>query len=231
LLKRLFKPREISHIPYFVLRKTVLYLGYLYYRIFRPSRTFTLGRETYRYFIHRHKMTWRTERSLEIPIVRRIMEEYRGRSILEVGNVLSHYFPCTHDVLDKYEKADGVVNEDIVDYRPAKRYDLIASISTLEHVGWDEQPRNPVKVLDAFENLRNLLAPGGRIVITFPLGYNPALERLLREGKIQFTRQFCLKRVTASDWKQVDCNRIICRARYGYHSFFATGLFIGIIES
>jgi hypothetical protein len=48
------------------------------------------------------------------------VNKYVGRNVLEVGNVLSHYFPVHHDVLDKYEKAKGVINEDVVEFSPAK---------------------------------------------------------------------------------------------------------------
>jgi hypothetical protein len=53
------------------------------------------------------------------------------------------------------------------------------SISTLEHVGWDEMTREPMKILKAIENLKNLTNPKGKIVVTLPLGYNPELDRLL----------------------------------------------------
>jgi hypothetical protein len=38
-------------------------------------------------------------------------------------------------VLDKYEQAPGVINEDVVSFSPPQKYDLIVSVSTLEHVG------------------------------------------------------------------------------------------------
>lgn len=67
--------------------------------------------------------------------------------MLEVGNVLSHYFPIHHDIVDKYEVCPGVINQDIADFLPQEKYDLILSISTVEHVGWDEQPQEPTKLL------------------------------------------------------------------------------------
>ena len=52
-----------------------------------------------------------------------------------------HYFPADHEIVDKYEKGDGIVNEDIVNFRPGKKYDLIVSISTLEHISWNEEKK------------------------------------------------------------------------------------------
>ena len=78
--------------------------------------------------------------------------------MLEVGNVLSHYQRVCHDIVDKYEAREGVINEDVVSFDPGRRYALIVSISTLEHVGWDENPRETDKVSRALDNLERLRA-------------------------------------------------------------------------
>jgi len=58
----------------------------------------------------------------------------------------------------------------------------IVSISTIEHVGWDETPRDPKKIPLALENLATkCLAPGGEIVVTLPIGYNTYLDKLMME--------------------------------------------------
>lgn len=93
-----------------------------------------------------------------------------------MGNVLSNYFSVNHDIVDKYEKSYGVINHDIVDFNPDKKYDLIVSILTLEHVGWDEIPKEPTKILSAIKNMIALLEPEGKIVVTLPLGYNPEMD-------------------------------------------------------
>src|SRR6202034_3735504 len=108
---------------------------------------------TYYYFYHRYNYTWKNERTIEIPIIWDIIRKNPNKEILEVGNVLSHYYQVHHTILDKYEKGDNVINEDVIDFNPKKKYDLIVSISTLEHVGWDEEPRQPLKILTAVTNL------------------------------------------------------------------------------
>ncbi|MDR4467711.1 MAG: hypothetical protein MRJ68_05315 [Nitrospira sp.] len=102
------------------------------------AKTFVFDRKSYPYLYHFCNKTWKNERGVEIPIFRELLLEHDGQRVLEVGNVLSHYFPIHHDVVDKYEVAPGVINQDIVEFVPPERYDLILSISTLEHVGWDE---------------------------------------------------------------------------------------------
>jgi len=89
---------------------------------------------------------------------------------------------------------------------------------------------DPKKILQAIENLKGLLAPKGKIIITLPLGYNPELDKLLRDGRIQFTRLFCLKRISKDNrwievyWKDLE------NARYDTPFYAANGLVIGIIE-
>jgi len=63
----------------------------------------------------------------------------------------------------------------------AKEAYKIVSISTIEHMGWDETPRDPKKIPLALENLIECLVPGGEIVVTLPIGYNTYLDKLLKE--------------------------------------------------
>ncbi len=194
----------------------------------RFPRTFTWQGRTYPYFLHRYNLTWSNERMVEVPIVRDLVERYRGRSVLEVGNVLAHYLPVAHDVLDKFERAPGVLNEDAADFRSARRYDLIVSISTLEHVGWDEEPRDPRKVIRTLANLAAHLAPGGRLVVTLPLGYNPPLDALLAQGAIPWSRQTQLKR-RGNVWSEAEWSEVV-GSGYGRGRPGTDGLVIGIIE-
>jgi len=209
---------------------------YLYHRVLRSSRTYAFQGASYHYFIHRYNTTWRNERCVEIPIVWKMLEEHQGKEVLEVGNVLSHYYLVKHDIVDKYEVFDGVINQDVANFRTSKKYDLIVSISTMEHVGWDEDPRDqskilgePVKIPQAMENLLECLTPGGMIVMTIPVGYNPQLDRSLAEGRIGFTKRLCLKRVSKYTWVESDWAE--CRdARYGTPYTAANALIILFIS-
>jgi cyclopropane fatty-acyl-phospholipid synthase-like methyltransferase len=158
-----------------------------------------------------------------------MVRKYQGTNILEIGNVLSHHVQFEHDVLDKYEITKGVINEDVVDFTSEKKYDLIVSISTLEHVGWDET-RDDMKIPKAIENLKSLITSrGGTIIITLPLGYNSALDKLLKDGVIQFSKQFHLIRISkGNEWKEASWEEVQ-DTRYNSPFPFANGLLIGII--
>lgn len=81
---------------------------------------FKFQNKKYPYFWHQYNTTWQNERTVEVPIIWEIVKKYKTKKILEVGNVLSYYFPVKHDIVDKYEKEKGVINEDVVNFQPAK---------------------------------------------------------------------------------------------------------------
>jgi SAM-dependent methyltransferase len=199
------KERGIRHVLSHAIVTIYDILCYLLIYL-RSCETFYFQGQMYKYFFHWYNHTWKNERCIEIPIVLRKYYEakVKGKRILEVGNVLSHYIPCNHDIVDKYEKLLGVINQDIVDFRPQKKYDLILSISTLEHVGWDEEKKNPNKILQALDNMKALLADRGEMIVTLPLGYNPHVDRLLAMGEIKFDHLFYFKRVSGK-WIETNC--------------------------
>jgi SAM-dependent methyltransferase len=207
------------------------FLWFLYYKIFRSSDTFKFQGVTYHYFYHLIGTTWKTERAVEIPIICESFKkcQYEHKRILEVGNVLYYRFKVNHDILDKYEVIANVINEDVVDFNPATQYDLIISISTLEHVGWDEVPREPDKILRAVENLRTLLAPGGKMIATIPIGENPNVSRLVENGSLRFDKQSYLKRKLNNKWEEASWNDIK-DVEYDKSIPAANGLVVGIIE-
>lgn len=160
----------------------------------RP-RTFVFDGRERRCFDHHYNETWRNERAVEVPLAR---EALRGDA-LEVGNVLAHYGVRGHTVVDKYERAPGVLNVDIVEYAPGRSFDSIVSISTIEHIGFDEDVRDPGKPRAAVAHLRSLLAPGGTLFVTFPLGYNPGVDVLAEPSAADFDTVGYLRR--SADWR------------------------------
>lgn len=179
------------------------------YHLIKNIGRFQYQGEDLRYYIHWYNHTWDNSRKIEIPIFHRMFEQNSGKFILEVGDVMNHYrLVYIHDVLDKYEKSVGVINEDIVDYIPKKKYDVVLSISTLEHVGFDEEAKDPKKFIRAIENIReSILAPGGFLVFSVPLGYNPWLDAILHNKILRFDEEiFYLKKGdewVVTEWENV----------------------------
>ena len=165
---------------------------------------FVLDGREYDYLWHPLEATWRSERAVEIPIGLAALARTDPRSTLEVGNVLRKYAGAhaAHEVIDRYEQAPGVTNADALTFAGGP-YDLIVSISTLEHVGYDELPRDAAKAIAAVENLRRLLSPRGEMLATIPVGYNRDLDDALRDGSLDASASY-LARLGELRWKQIN---------------------------
>ncbi len=209
------RERGVAHVAYAAARLLISPLAAPLYQRTRRDWRFGYAGKTLPYFWHRYNTTWRNERAIEVPIAWDAVERFRGKRILEVGNVLSHYFDFEHDTLDKYEKVHGVINQDVIDFKPSKPYDLIISISTLEHVGWDETPRDSSKIPQAVAAMTSWLAPGGELLVTVPMGYNEHLDEHLRRGSVKFDEQHCLKRISEDNrWLETSFDEV-AHVKYG----------------
>jgi len=181
----------------------------------RPATYFEFEGRSLAYFRHHHNRTWRTERSVELPIVLDLLGSHSPAFVLEVGNVVGHYRDRAHVVVDKYEPGPGVRNVDVLDFNPRTKYDLLISVSTLEHVGWDERLPDPRKLPQALDHLRTLIAPGGQGVVTVPLGYNPHLDAALRDRSLAFDDVSYFERDGLTRWRQVTALPAGAETSYG----------------
>ncbi|MEY2452987.1 MAG: hypothetical protein QOD92_2561 [Acidimicrobiaceae bacterium] len=197
----------------------------------RGQRTFSVGERTYHYATDHYNRGWRNERAVELALGRGFLADNQGRRLLEVGNVLAHYGVAGHDVLDKYEDAPNVINDDIVDFTPEVPYEAILSISTLEHVGWDEKPREPDKTLRAYHAMRAMLAPGGTMLLTCPIGQNSYLDEYIQQEALEFPERHYLLRVTRDNvWREVELSAV--RGAVYHHPYRnANALFVGIVPA
>lgn len=144
----------------------------------RLRQGFRYRGQRHRFLVERYNMTWVNERQVEVPLALHAVRRSPGPRILEVGNVLAHYGHVGHAVIDKYERHPAARNEDFLDHAGGP-YDLVVAVSTFEHIGWDEPERDPAKFHLALERARSILAPGGRLLVTVPLGYNPAVDHFV----------------------------------------------------
>jgi hypothetical protein len=198
----------------------------------RSGRTFRCFGQEYSYFIHPYNATWRNERAVEIPILLRFLKEHEDKRILELGNVSEYYLlssrnPQVHEVVDKYENSPSVINQDFLDYKPSKPFQAFVSISTFEHIGWDEPIKNEKKVESALKHIASVIDSKGSTLVTFPLGYHPYLDQLVKQGQHGFKQMTCLIRVNkANDWQEVDVKDALGRP-YGSKFQAANAIFVG----
>jgi len=206
------------------------YLALFYYKLFRSSKTFIFQGKKYEYFYHIYNRAIASERIVEIPIAKNVIDLYSKKHVLEVGNVMAHYFSIDHDVLDKYEKAPGVINKDVVNFNTNKKYDLIISVSTMEHVGWDSgEKKEPEKFSKSLTNLKKFLKKGGKLFITCPVYYNPYIAKLLKTKRMPFTQQYFMKRTSFfNEWKEVAYEDAMAGNDYDSYYANANVLFVGV---
>jgi hypothetical protein len=168
------------------------------------SSTFGLWGKQLPYWLHRYNTTWRNERCIEVAAAINFLNENPAGRCLEFGNVLRNYGIRRPDVvIDLYEHAAGVTNVDIVDYYDSTGFQLIVSLSTLEHVGWDEHPQQPEKALDALKKMRSFLHADGLCLVSVPLGCNPALDEYICSGQSDSKRSAAFVRIDGG-WAPTD---------------------------
>lgn len=124
--------------------------------------------------------------------------------------------------MDKFEEAYDVINVDIKDFKSDKKYDFIYSISTFEHMDSDggknpdyaPKEKNSIFSSYAFEYMNsvinNLLLKGGKLIITFPLGYeNCEIDKsVYKKEYVKFNAKnvdtYLFKRINETTWKQIN---------------------------
>jgi len=144
------------------------------------------------------------ERAVEIPIAFDFLPALnKPASVLEVGNVLSHYENhlsetlgiASRRIVDKLEVEVGVDNEDLMNLPFEKKYDAIVSLSTVEHIGQKGDPsggygeqaenRDLEAPLKAIAKIYDLLAADGKALITVLFG-----KLVDGEWYIQFSKEY-----------------------------------------
>ena len=166
------------------------------------SQTFIYkGKELY---YNRIRYNNPTERGIEVSIAFDfLLTAPKSATILEVGNVLSFYENILSDfigirsrrIIDKFEYDLGVEQIDLMDLPSTEKYDVIVSVSTVEHIGQGLEPsgsygesiyiRDLEYPLKAICKIYDLLALNGKALITVPFG-----KLLDGEWYIQFSENY-----------------------------------------
>jgi hypothetical protein len=174
------------------------------------------------------RWAWRTERCVEIALGRRFLAAHQPANVLEVGNVMPLAGFRGHSVLDKYEMGEGVINEDIVGFTPGRSYSLVLSLSTLEHVGLDEEPQDLNKAANALLSMAALVEPDGALVVTIPVGYHRRLEQTFTGADSVFDSVTLLVKTSRmARWEHRPLS-LLDRLNYGAPYACGNGLLVGV---
>lgn len=178
----------------------------------REGQWFTWRGQRLPYLDHPYNTTAENERAVEVPIALAFVGGRTGEG-LEVGNVLAHYSPHEHRVVDLYEEGPGVDNLDV--FEVTGEYDWIVAVSTVEHVRWDQPPTDATGATAAVHHLRSLLRPGGELLVTVPFGQHPHLDADIletglgadEEGTLVYAESFWVPMEGVREWRPVRENR------------------------
>ena len=227
LLQRISNAVREKHFLFSLRRFILSHLHEFAIQIAHLFFTFQIDKIKYRYFTNEYNAI-DTERSVEIPWI--LSQIDVKRKILEVGNVLSHYVNFSHTVVDRYERAPEVINEDAEVFQPATKYDFIISISTLEHIGFDETVKDHMKISRVINNLKSLINDRGKILITVPLAYNPTIDKIVINNDEGFSKMIFLKRISRFNrWKQCTSDEAI-KLKYGSKFKYANSVAFLVFE-
>lgn len=231
----------IEKIAYILYKANFLNKPLLLVRIFRVfinniflKKEFIYNWTKFKYFNHEYNATYANERKIEVPIIKYYIEKNKWK-ILEIWNVLSHYYNTNHYVVDKYEKDNykNLINKDIIEFNSDNKYDLIVSISTFEHVWFDEIPQEKEKILKALIHVyNNLLSNNWTLLITVPFWYNDFLDNLIKEKKLNELFNDVeikyLKKISNNYWEEVNSVKDIFN--YTYWKYYNCANSICIIK-
>lgn len=115
------------------------------------KNTFTFRQESLYY--NRIPVNNWSERAVELPIAFNFLAKFisnndKVNKILEVANVLYYYENSLSEyigirprrIVDKFEQALGIDNVDCMDLQSEEKYQVIVSVSTVEHIGQGVEP-------------------------------------------------------------------------------------------
>lgn len=190
-----------------------------------------------------YNFAFMNERSIEIPFTKFLLSKYLKSNnllrILEIGNTLKNYEDGSNFIpriiLDKYEKEENVLNVDIIDFEAPEKFDLIFSISTLEHVGSDYgEENNDSKFLDCINHLiNNLLTDNGVFIVTLPLYYREVVDSFILDNKLDMKKYFFIRENYRNNWS-LSTEQYIKENKLNlvYNNKYpcANAVFVGVIE-
>ncbi|WP_332958756.1 hypothetical protein [Microcoleus sp. AR_TQ3_B6] len=195
------------------------------------KRTFVFNKQEFYY--NRIRFNNPTERAVEIPIAFNFLAALnQPASILEVGNVLSHYENhlserlsiTSRRIVDKFEVEVRVDNENLMNLPSDKKYDAIVSLFRVEDIeqkgdpsggyGEQEENRDFEGLLKAIAKIDDLLTPDGQALITVTFG-----KFIDGEWYIQFSKEYLYmlakKYGIPKEAVSVNCLKLIDREKNG----------------
>jgi len=201
------------------------------------------------YLFHSYNNFGLTERSVEMPIIKYYLMTNKFKNVLEVGNVTDYYkdyflglFP-NKTIVDKIEIEYNSITSDIALYKSDVKYDFIFSISTFEHMDSDlgrntdyvegKNKYGTVAADNIIHCYEELLAEGGIMVITAPLGYTPEWDATFKQDTLdkypfKEVKKIIVERNSIQSWQQLE--KVDMTKNMLYNSPFPYANYVSVFE-
>lgn len=204
-INKIFKKRKIS--DYFTILHNILLWIAPY--ITMSFWSFYFKWIKMKYFCHLYNTTYRNERAIELPILDYIINDNLNNTtkILEIWNVLSHYKNISlldYTIVDKFDNNKSIIKEDAEFFNNNKLYDLIISISTFEHIWFDDDIKDSNKSLRTFNNMKKLLNDWWKMIITIPVWWNKDIDKKIFDWEFDFNENYYY---TKNKWNWIESTK------------------------
>jgi hypothetical protein len=184
----------------------------------RCPATFELGGRSFNYFYHRYNCGWppyATERCAELGVADVWLDEIGNQDVVEIGAVTPYYWPGRlKEIVDPFDPHKLVsLRASVFDVDLTGR--SVLSVSTLEHVGTGEYGGTPSPGL-AVDAVQKIFNESTCFLLTVPVAYNPALDKLFFEGATSLPDDVEVRfliRVADGCWEETPAGT---QARRGY---------------
>lgn len=128
---------------------------------------------SYQYYDHPYNNTRINERTVEIPISLKFVNQF-SPNLTEVGCVTPYYIDAQHETIDLVDDHPKSKKQDAVDFDYKNKN--ILSVSTIEHIGRGDYGIQEKEENAAIQLCKKIINESLNYFITWPLGYNLALD-------------------------------------------------------
>ena len=171
---------------------------------------FTVDGHAVRHFIHRYNAFFppyrMTERTVELALADIFLRAMRGKRVVEIGAVTPYYWPDRIGTVVDPADDHAAVTDHVGWEAWETSGEVLLSMSTFEHIGSGEYGLAPDP--DATRHaIDKLLGCGCEFLMTYPAGYNPALDtymRTLDHRDADYRVMVWHRGPRGNDWRQIE---------------------------
>lgn len=189
---------------------------------------FTFNNHTIKYYTKIRESLIKTERIVELALVQTLFEKYKVYDkIIEIGCVSPYYFDISHTVFDIQDSHPLNIQKNAKDVDVKNK--LVLSISTVEHFNVHNYNISESDFINPTNWIINTINSSDGYLITFPLGFNNALDLDILSSDIN--TQFLSRIDNSNYWIQKTKNQLTLKDKLYDFTFTKCANSVAIIQN